>query len=326
MNYISSSYGGDDILDSAGSGYSAGKYTWKELGMNLNFLHKFNTEGRELSADLNFINYTSSGNQDLQNFVTLSSGSPVSNYSFRYNLPATISIFTGKADYAYPLKNKLTLSGGIKSGMVTNDNNPEYFNIVDNSSNPDYGKSNHFIYRENINAAYINGRKDWKRIGAQVGLRLENTNTTGNQSGNVIVSGTTFQRHYTELFPTGFISYKLDSLGKHSVTLSFSRRLNRPNYQQLNPFLYFRDQYSYVSGNPDLVPSFGNRVELSYKHKQWLGITAQYDRIARNFFDATRDSGTIFVSRPENIASGHMFALLANLNLSPAKWWSISLN
>ncbi|MES1181716.1 MAG: outer membrane beta-barrel protein [Flavobacterium sp.] len=325
-DYVSNSYSAGDILDSVGYGYSYGDYTWKQFGANLNFQQKFKKDGRELSADMNYISYNNDGEQFLQNMVDLSSGEPISSYGFFYKLPSTISIYTGKADYSHTLNNKMVLSAGVKSGVVTNDNNAGYFNVINNSNNPDYGKSNHFIYRENINAAYINGRKDWKRFGTQLGLRLENTQTNGHQLGNDSVAQSSFSRNYTGLFPTVYFSYKLDSMGNHTLTLNFARRLNRPNYQLLNPFLFYRDQYTYGSGNPYLGPTYGNKVLLGYRYKQWLGITMQYDRLSHNIIDATEAIGNIFITRPQNIYGGHMFALFVNLNLSPLKWWNFNLN
>jgi len=291
-----------------------------------NFQHKFNDAGKELSADLNYINYNNDGDQVLRSFAESASGQLTGSDSFLYQLPSAIHIYTGKVDYSHPLKNKLNISAGIKSSLVNTDNQSGYFNTLNNENIPDFGKSNHFIYRENINAVYVNSRKDWKRIGLQLGLRMENTQTKGHQLGNAAVAETSFSRSYTGIFPTFFISYKLDSIGKHTIGLNLARRLNRPGYQQLNPFLFFRDQYSYTSGNPYLTPTYGNRIELSYKYKQYLNITLQYDRLSQNIIDATEAKEDIFITQPQNVSGGHMFGLIVNVNYSPVKWVKINLN
>jgi hypothetical protein len=326
INYLSDSYGSGDVLDSIGYGFTDGNSTWKQVGANLNFQHKFNDAGRELSADLNYINYNNEGEQLLKRFAESSSGQLIGSDSFLYQLPSSIHIYTGKVDYSHTLKNKLILSGGIKSSIVNTDNRSGYFNTINNENIPDYSQSNHFIYRENINAAYINGRKDWKRIGLQLGLRLENTQTKGHQLGNAAVGESVFSRNYTGLFPTAFVSYKLDSIGKHTIGLNVARRLNRPGYQQLNPFVFFRDQYSYSSGNPYLDPAYGDRVELNYKYKQFLNIQLQYDHLSQNVIDATQAKGDIFITQPQNVSGGHLFAIFVNTNYSPANWIKINLH
>jgi hypothetical protein len=326
QGYESDSYNGGDVLDSTGSGITKGRSTWRQLGANINLQHKFDNKGKELSADLNYINYNSSNNQDLENFVTMADGSPKGSNAFMYGRPANVDIYTGRADYTHPLASKVVLSAGIKSSIVNNDNVSDYFNITPNTNTPDYGKSNHFIYRENINAAYVNSRKDWKRVGVQLGLRLENTQTKGNQLGNAMVTGSVFTRDYTSLFPTAFISYKLDSLGKHTISANYARRIMRPGYQQLNPFLFFVDQYTYSSGNPYLTAAYNNYTEISYRYKQFLNVAVQYDRITDGFSDATHTENNIFINRAENITTRYLLAIMANINYSPVKWWTFNLN
>jgi hypothetical protein len=326
INYRSNTYGSSDALDSIGYGYTNGSSVWKQAGTNFNYQHKFNDAGKELSADLNYINYNNDGDQVLQRFTKSASGQLTGSDSFLYQLPSSIHIYTGKADYSHPLKNKLNLSVGIKSSIVNTDNQYGYFNTINNENFPDYSQSNHFIYRENINATYVNGRKDWKRVALQLGLRLENTQTKGHQLGNAATGESVFRRSYTGLFPTAFVSYKLDSNGKHTIGLNIARRLNRPGYQQLNPFIFFRDQYSYTTGNPDLGPAYGNRVELSYKYKQFLNIQLQYDHLSQNVIDAVQSKGDVFITQPQNVSGGHLFALFVNTNYSPANWVKINLH
>jgi hypothetical protein len=326
QGYESDSYNGGDVLDSTGTGTTQSRSTWRQLGANVNLQHKFDNKGKELSADLNYINYNSSNQQDLENFIHMADGSPKGSNAFLYSRPANVDIYTGRADYTHPLANKMVLSAGIKSSIVNNDNVSDYFTVSPSTSTPDYGKSNHFIYRENINAAYVNGRKDWKRIGVQLGLRLENTQTKGNQLGNAMVAGSVFTRDYTSLFPTAFISYKLDSLGKHTISANYARRIMRPGYQQLNPFLFFVDQYTYSSGNPYLTPAYNNYTEVSYRYKQFLNIAVQYDRITDGFSDATHTENNIFINRAENISTRYLMAIMANINYAPTKWWNFNLN
>lgn len=326
VNYVSNSYSAGDVLDSIGWGDADNRGYWRQINTNANLQHKFDNAGRELTADINYINYNNKGTQELQNFVSQPSGGQLSNNDFLYLLPSNIDIYTARADYSHPLKNRASLSGGLKTSIVENDNKSDYFAVEGSTNTPDYGKSNHFIYRENINAAYVNGRKDWKRFGMQLGLRLENTQTKGRQLGNAVVPASTFTNDYTGLFPTAFFTYKLDSLGRHTLSLNYSRRVNRPGYQQLNPFLFFVDQYSYSTGNPYLKPSYANRVEVNYRFKQLVNTIFMFERNTDGFYGASRVEDNIIITRSENIATRQMIALLFYINTAPAKWWTLNFH
>ncbi|AXY72475.1 TonB-dependent receptor [Paraflavitalea soli] len=326
VDYVSNSYSAGDVLDSIGWGGSDNTSNWRQLNGNINLQHKFDDAGRELTADINYINYNNKGDQVLQNFVSGSSGGQLRNQDFYYNLPSNIDIYTARADYSHPLKNKASLSGGVKTSFVENDNQSDYYAVMGGTHTPDYGRSNHFIYRENINALYVNGRKDWKRIGMQLGLRLENTQTKGRQLGNAVVPASTFTNDYTGLFSTVYVSYKLDSLGKHNLILNYSRRVNRPGYQQLNPFLFFVDQYSYSTGNPYLQPSYNNSVSLTYRYKQFFNGIFNVERATDGFFGASRVEDNILITRPENIATRQLIAVLLYFNTLPAKWWTLNFH
>jgi hypothetical protein len=326
MDYVSNSYSAGDVLDSIGWGNTDSRSTWRQLSGNVNLQHKFDNAGKELTADINYINYNNKGKQLLQNMVELPSGSGLSQQNFVYDLPSNIDIYTAKADYAHPLKNKASLSGGVKTSFVENDNQSDYFGVNNNTQTPDYGRSNHFIYRENINAAYVNGRKDWKRFGMQVGLRLENTQIKGRQLGNVVVPATTFTNDYTGLFPTAFFSYKLDSMSRHTLSLNYSRRINRPGYQQLNPFLFFVDQYSYSTGNPYLKPSYNSSMAITYRYKQLINAIFNVERAVDGFFGAARMEDNIQITRSENIATRQLIAVLLYINTTPAKWWTLNFH
>jgi hypothetical protein len=244
------------LLDAVGDGVTGINDKRKNVGGNLNFQHKFNTKGRELMADLNYLNYLSNGNQRVRNFSYWPEGTLNDSEEFLYLVPSNIKIYTAKVDYLHALKNKGSWEAGVKSSVIDNDNRSHYFDVIGLTQRIDNTKSNHFKYRENIHAAYVNTRKEWKRGGVQLGLRAETTQAWGNQLGNEAVKGSTFSKNYTKLFPAVFINYKLDSLNRNSLNLSFTRRVYRPDYQSFNPFVFFRDQYSYTAGNPLLLPQY----------------------------------------------------------------------
>jgi hypothetical protein len=286
--------------DSINTGYTYSDATWKNLSGNVNFLHRFNNQGHELSADASYITYRNDDNQDLAN----------DDNPFYYHLLSDMSIFAAKADYVNPIG----LEAGVKSSFVTNDYDSRYFNEkrvqVDSSSN-------HFIYHENINAAYISARKKWKRWGAQLGLRVENTR---------INSPALFQQNYTKAFPSMFLSYRMDSAGDHTLSWNLGRRINRPNYQQFNPFLAYINSYTYATGNTDLRPQTSYRTEIKYQYKQRFGFGIQYNWFHDVLFNLSDVVDNIYISKPDNVAKGYIAMVLANLSLQPAKWWNMNVN
>lgn len=326
LDYVSKTYGARSELNSTGTGFTDGNYPWMNPSANVNVQHKFKGTGRELSADLNYITYKSTGDQVLKTAVNQSDGTLLNSNQFTYSLPSDITIYSAKADYVHPLRDKAKLEAGIKSSVVNNDNNSQYYTVAGTINTPDYSKSNHFTYHETIHAAYTNLRKEWKRLAAQAGFRLETTQITGRQLGNPEVSETSFSRTYTSLFPTAFLSYKADSTGNNTLTVSVARRINRPNYQSLNPFLFYRDQYSFTTGNPYLKPQYNYQYELKYQHKQYIGLSIQYGRFTDIIFQLTEAVGDVFYYRPGNVASGYILALATNVSVSPVKWWSINAN
>jgi hypothetical protein len=312
------------VLDSINSGYSDIVYDWRNKNVNLNFQHVF--KKAELTADANYVNYVGDGSQQFNNFVTMPQELATPTDQFMYGFASEVTIYNFKADYSHPLKNKALFEAGIKTSFVNNDNDSKYFNDWNDEGIPDYAKSNHFIYKENINAAYVNTRKNWKRLGAQLGLRLENTQLEGNLVGNEAFIGSKFTQNFTDIFPTAFMNYKLDSLGKNTIGVSYSRRISRPNYNQFNPFRTFLDNYSYTTGNPSLRPYYQDRVEAFFQYQQLLNLRAGYGQSNGIIMTTTEAVDNIIISRPNNISSEKAFLASVNLSFNIAKWWKTNYN
>ncbi|MEO5684652.1 MAG: TonB-dependent receptor [Chitinophagaceae bacterium] len=323
-SYSSKNYNAKIEPDSIGTGATNAANTRTNNGVNLNFLHKFGKSGKELSAEVNYLHYNSDGRQVLQNYVDEYSGVPISSSSFLYIIPSAINIYTVKTDYGQPLAKNARLEAGLKSSVVNNNNIASYYNTGNGMPVIDNKQSNHFKYHENIHAAYINAQVKWKRMGVQLGLRIENTKANGQQLGNDSVKESRFTKDYTQLFPAVFFQYKFDTLNKNSLTFSTTRRINRPNYQYLNPFMFMRDKYTYTAGNPELGPQYQYRYELKFQHKQSLRVGLSYNRFSNVIFQTTEAMGNVFITRPNNVAKGFMLLLNTGITANPAKWWTIN--
>jgi len=289
--------------------------------LGLNFRHQFAADGQVLTASLDKLDFNTGTDQVFTNQTSVS-GIPATAQTITDNLPVTIHIYAGKADYSQPLGKKGELAAGIKSSAVQTNNAANYFDLSDGASTPDNTLTNRFLYRENINAIYVSVKGHFERYELQAGLRAENTNNSGHQLGNAVQPDSSFSNHYTDLFPTLYMLRKLDSAGTSSLLLSYGRRINRPYYQDLNPFITLLDQFTEFSGNPFLKPSFASNYQLAWRYKGMLTLAANYNHAADIMNETITQQGGVFISRPGNIGDYKWYAFTVNLQLNPASWWS----
>ncbi|MDB4903723.1 MAG: TonB-dependent receptor [Mucilaginibacter sp.] len=318
-------YGKNGQLDSTINTLNTSKNNFNSKGINLNYTHKFDSTGRTLTFDLDYIRDVSGSNQLFVNNTFLPDGTLTNSRTLSDNLPAIINIYSAKADYSHPLKGKAKLEAGVKSSYVNTNNAANYFNVIDNVSTIDYNNTNRFLYKENINAAYVNFNKNFGRFSVQTGLRLENTNGNGHQLGNAQKADSSFINHYTDLFPTAYFSYNLDTAGHNVLVLSYGRRIGRPNYGSLNPFTFFVDEFTYFSGNPFLKPQFTDNYKLAYSFKSLFTVAVAYNHTTDVQGETIHKSGNIFISTQGNIGQQKIFDFSINTNFQPAKWWLVNL-
>jgi len=318
-------YGANGQLDSTINTLNTSKNTFNSKGINVNYTHKFDSVGRELTFDLDYIRDVSGSNQLFVNNTFLPDGTLTNSQTLSDNLPSTINIYSAKADYTHPLKGKAKLEAGIKSSYVNTNNAANYYNVVDGVSTIDYNNTNQFLYKENINAAYVNFNKDFGRFALQSGLRVENTNGYGNQLGNAEKADSSFANHYTNLFPTAYLSYNLDTAKHNVLVASYGRRIGRPNYASLNPFTFFVDEFTYFSGNPFLKPQFTDNYKLAYSYRSLFTVAASYNYTSNVQGETIHNTGDVFISTTGNIGQEKMIDLSVNTNFQPAKWWAVNL-
>lgn len=295
------------------------KIRFKNLTSNFNYRHVFDSTGRELTADFDYITYSNTSNMQLVTDFYQGNGMPVGDQlKLRGYLPASINIYSVKSDYVHPFKKGGRLEAGFKSSFVENDNLVDY-KRWNGSDWVNDGRSNHFVYDENINAVYLNANKQVKKWSFQAGLRLENTIAKGYQYNN----DSTFKRNFTNLFPSTFISYELNK--SNTVTVSYSRRITRPNYQDLNPFIYFLDSLSFRKGNPFLLPQFTHNVELSHSFKSKLITTLNYNSTNRVISQILKPDGDIVYATSENVARFRNIGISITAPVPVTKWWNLNL-
>jgi iron complex outermembrane receptor protein len=303
--------------------HATNKNRFENFTGNLNWRHSYDSTGKELTADFDYVKYYQLSRQALSTDIYDGTLYQNGNTQLKGRIPAHIDIYSFKSDYTKPFTNG-RFEAGVKFSYVKNNNLVDYQNRYGSGDwVHDNIRSNHFIYEENINAAYINVNRQLNKWTLQGGLRMENTIARGNQ----VTSKTTFNRNIIDFFPTGFASYVLDK--KNTLSLSFGRRINRPSYRDLNPFTFFLDTLSYRQGNPNLKPQYTNNVELSHaflgKFITTLSYNKTHDVISEIIKPAQGGDGKIKMLTPDNVAALENMALSLTIPVKLTKWWNVNL-
>jgi iron complex outermembrane receptor protein len=297
---------------------------------NVNIKHTFDSTGRELTADIDLGYFGSDNNSRVATqYYNLNGGQLFPDYILDGFQNGILRLATAKADYIHPLKNKASFEAGFKTSLVHADNDARFFDVSSGSPVDDQNKTNHFYYDENINAAYANLKKTFKKFDLQIGVRAENTNVKTKQAkGNIV-----WDSSYTQLFPSAFFNYKLKE--DHTLGVSVSRRIDRPNYSQLNPFLFLIDVTTYSTGNPSLLPQFTWSYELNYTMKN-INFTLGYSRTNNNqnvvitrfkdVFPNIPSDDNITVQIPVNLSSSDYYGLTIAAPVRVNKWWNMMNN
>ena len=312
-------------LDAAGAVDSAIATTsktgtkFRNGGMNLNLKHTIN-KSQDISADFDWIGYNINNDQFFNNQLLSAGG--YSNIS-QGEIPSEIHIISGKVDYILrPGKNN-KLESGWKSSHVSTDNLAAYQYFDGIGWREDYDKSNHFIYKENIHALYSSFERKYRRLSFQAGLRYEYTAYDANQLGNALRGDSAFSKNYSGIFPSGYVSYEIDS--SNSLTFTAGRRIDRPPFQKLNPFVTIINKYTYQRGNPFIVPQYSWNMELSHQYKQLLTTVFSYS-ITKNYFSQLflNEGGDILTYTDGNVGKVHNLGLTMAVQAAPFKWWSFN--
>ncbi len=312
-------YDGTKTLDSIAIAKNNEDGPWKNGSLNFNYRHTFDSTGKELTMDADYVRYQSGKTMDLLNSYYSDNWQSTGGDNLTGDLPTTVNIYTFKMDYSQTLKKGFKLETGIKTGYVNTDNTAGYFNVIAGVKEVDLAKTNRFNYKENINAGYINLSKEIKKWGFQGGLRVENTNNSGKQFGNPQRTDSAFKNSYTGLFPNVFVSYKAND--KNQFSFSYGRRIRRPDYEDLNPFLFFIDNYTYEQGNPFLQPSIANTVEASHTYKDFLTTSVNYTHTKALFTEVFEPNGNAIVVTHRNYGSSDNASLSVSAQIPVVKWW-----
>ena len=294
---------------------------------NANLNYKFaDTMGRQLNIDADYGIFRGRNGSLQPNYYYDSYNNPLYSITNRNHTPTDIDIYTLKADWEQRL-GKGTLGFGGKVAYVTTNNTFDFYNVVNDQDIKVLSKSNTFKYTENVNAAYINySNQLTKAINLQLGLRVENTMSKGEltRADGVRQGDDTVAKNYTDLFPNVALGWVLNK--ENNLNLTYSRRIDRPSYQDLNPFENKLDELSYQKGNAFLSPQYTDIVELTHTYKDALTTTLNYSYV-RDYMTQTSDTvGNATYIQQRNIGTQQIASLTIGVPIPIAKWWMCYIN
>lgn len=297
---------------------------------NINFKHTFDSTGKEISTDIDYGNYRSTSlTVNATKYYKLDGSSLQPDYILDGDQKGKLNFKTFKTDYVNPLKNGAKFEAGFKLSFVSSDNDAKFYDVSSGMPQNDVNKTNHFLYHENNNAGYVNFSKEFKKFNIQVGFRGEQTNISTKQE----IGDVKFDSSYFQLFPSAFFNYKLKD--DQTLGLSVSRRIDRPGYADLNPFLFLIDVSTYATGNPGLLPQLTWSYELSYTMKN-LNFSLSYSHtkdeqnvtLARfkEVFPNIPSADNVTVQIPINLKSSDYFGVTVAAPIRINKWWNMINN
>lgn len=298
---------------------------WPSYSLNGNMKHTFPKNKQELTFDVDFARYWNDSDQQFTTrYYDLNGEEYLPYYLLTGDLNGNLEIKSAKSDFSWPINDKARFEAGAKSSFVSADNNILFYDeSIPDQPVLDSTISNHFLYDENINAVYVNFNYSWPKFSVQSGLRVENTIADGLQ----LINGQSFDRNYTNLFPSVFLNYNFTE--KYTMGLNMSRRLDRPSYQQLNPFKHYLDPSTYREGNPYLNPQFTWSFEWNHTFFQRYTATLSYAKTTDNITQViapVEGQERVTVQTDKNLAEVEYYNFNANIPITIKKWFTSNNN
>ncbi|MFD2865440.1 outer membrane beta-barrel protein [Mucilaginibacter antarcticus] len=294
------------------------------ISYDLNYLGKLGNKGTTLMADFIYNDVNRKSSEYINNHFNLAGGGAYRAPLYFQNLtPSTIRIWAAKLDVTTPLSKTGVLEAGLKYSNVNSDNDLVFGPKVNGvyTSSPTF--SNTFLFKENINSAYVNYIGKMGKVGVTAGLRAEQTNSDGMSA----TMNKPVIRHYLNLFPQLQLNYTVND--KHEFNLSYNRGVNRAVYSSINPFLSYVDLYDYFRGNPRLLPQYTDKIELTHTYNKMLQ-TALYGAVTTDFYDLRvlqqNDSSKVSITSANNFGT---YSILGLRLLAPVQfynWWNASFS
>jgi hypothetical protein len=294
--------------------------TFRNYAFNINDCFQFSKPGHKLNADFDYSRVKNNSDyRDTNRFYRPDQSLLHEPQVLTNQTPSEIHIYAVKADYANPFSKNVEFNAGAKFSKVSSDNNLNAQVLKDQLYINDTTRTNHFLYREQILAGYINFKGRLNAFEWQLGVRSEYTRSDGELVGSIST-----RRNYIDFFPSFSLSRPLGN--KNNLSFSYSRRIDRPAYDELNPFVNVLDPFSKFVGNAFLNPQYADAIELGYLYNQFISVTLGYSHTAHAIVPVVITQGQISFQTSRNIDQLNSWNINVNIPYKLTKWWSGNLD
>lgn len=293
----------------------------KYFSANLNHAWKINDKGARLNTDLNYFGMNHDQQQTILSDYYQNEVAYRPQTGKRHATAYQTDMFSIKTDYTQPFAADGRLEAGVKYDWVDRDNDIVSDRRAEDAWLTDPEATNHMKYKEQILGVYLQASKKIRKFSLNAGLRYEITFQDGRQT----TTGEHFSGNYSGFFPSLGVAYEIRE--NSNLSLSYTKKINRPSLSALNPFKFYTSPYIYQVGNPDLDPSVFHAVDLAY-HIRSFSFSFSYNRrnhvIIQEPFqhDETKEVSYTY----KNFGRTDAYGLYVYLPFSVTKWWKPSLN
>lgn len=286
------------------------------LAFDLTYVHKLKKPGAKISLNGHYTYYDGQTEQNLSSNYFDDNGSFIRNFGFDTDSQQDIQIFTGQADYSSPLGNA-SIETGLKISSIASESNIDFFNFVGADDEVDASLSDNYTYDENVYAAYFSLVKNWEKWSIKTGLRGELTKATGTS----LTLNEINTQDFFEPFPTLYVLYSPSD--KHSIAFDYGRNVDRPKYNDLNPFRYFFNENDFEEGNPQLMPSFSNNFNLNYTFNSEFFFDVYYRDNGKNIANLVFQNNTnqTLVELKQNVLGSKSYGLDFTVSKGIMPFW-----
>ncbi len=304
--------------DSASKVFTNGKAIFKNPSVNLYYKTTLDTTGKELTINADYLNYNKTWYNDFTNRYYDSKGIEYTIPDYlKDNSPADINVYALTVDYVMPTK-KARWEAGLKTNYTVTDNDVVWQKNDGLGWLIDAGKTNHFIYKENVNAAYLNYIQTIKKWDLQAGLRVEQTNTVG-----ISVTANKINKNsYVDFFPFIEVAYKKNA--NNELGFSYRKSIQRFGFDYVNPFIIYQNQYAYNSGNPNLQPQINHQFAISYSLKQSMLLGIEYTHAIKSLGISFYAQNNITISSYDNFKGSDIGYVYFNYSKKFFSLWQMN--
>ncbi|WP_396591240.1 TonB-dependent receptor domain-containing protein [Allomuricauda sp. R78024] len=286
------------------------------LAFDLTYVHKLKKLGARFSLNGHYTYYDGKTEQNLSSIYFDDNGNFLRNFGFDTDSQQDIQIFTGQADYSSPIGNA-SIETGLKISSIASESNIDFFNFVGADDQVDASLSDNYTYDENVYAAYFSFVKNWEKWSMKMGLRGELTEATGTS----LTLNEVNTQDFFEPFPSLYVLYSPSD--KHSFSFDYGRNVDRPKYNDLNPFRFFFNENDFEEGNPGLKPSFSNNFNLNYTFNSEFFFDVYYRDNGKNIADLVFQNNTnqTLVELKQNVLGSKSYGLDFTVSKGIMPFW-----